>query len=99
MYKRQGFNLLAGFQPLGPGTSVLDLEDFLISNNILPLGGLFFLLFCCLRRGWGWDNFVQEANSGSGLKVKNWMRPICQYVVPIAVAVIYIYGLATFAWK
>ena len=45
------------------------------------------------------DNFVQEANSGSGLKVKNWMRPICQYVVPIAVAVIYIYGLATFAWK
>ena len=49
--------------------------------------------------GWGWDNFVQEANSGSGLKVKNWMRPICQYVVPIAVAVIYIYGLATFAWK
>ena len=51
------------------------------------------------KYGWGWDNFVQEANSGSGLKVKNWMRPICQYVVPIAVAVIYIYGLATFAWK
>lgn len=63
-------------------------------------GSITFAIFCCSKRyGWGWDNFVQEANSGSGLKVKNWMRPICQYVVPIAVAVIYIYGLATFAWK
>lgn len=95
-----GFTALSGFQPFAKGSSFLDFWDFIVSTNLLPLGSITFAIFCCSKRyGWGWDNFVQEANSGSGLKVKNWMRPICQYVVPIAVAVIYIYGLATFAWK
>lgn len=95
-----GFTALSGFQPFAEGSSFLDFWDFIVSTNLLPLGPITFAIFCCSKRyGWGWDNFVQEANSGSGLKVKNWMRPICQYVVPIAVAVIYIYGLATFAWK
>ena len=95
-----GFTALSGFQPFAEGSSFLDFWDFIVSTNLLPLGSITFAIFCCSKRyGWGWDNFVQEANSGSGLKVKNWMRPICQYVVPIAVAVIYIYGLATFAWK
>ena len=94
------FTALSGFQPFAEGSSFLDFWDFIVSTNLLPLGSISFAIFCCSKRyGWGWDNFVQEANSGSGLKVKNWMRPICQYVVPIAVAVIYIYGLATFAWK
>ena len=96
-YDRAG---LYGFKPFAEGSSFLDFWDFIVSTNLLPLGSITFAIFCCSKRyGWGWDNFVQEANSGSGLKVKNWMRPICQYVVPIAVAVIYIYGLATFAWK
>lgn len=95
-----GFTALSGFQPFAKGSSFLDFWDFIVSTNLLPLGSITFAIFCCSKRyGRGWDNFVQEANSGSGLKVKNWMRPICQYVVPIAVAVIYIYGLATFAWK
>ena len=95
-----GFTALSGFQPFAEGSSFLDFWDFIVSTNLLPLGSITFAIFCCSKRyGWGWDNFVQEANSGSGLKVKNWMRPICQYVVPIVVAVIYIYGLATFAWK
>mgnify|MGYP000801310804 FL=1 len=93
-----GFNVLAGITIPGIG-DIQSIEDFIVSNNLLPLGSLLYVVFCVSRKGWGWDNFVQEANSGSGLKVKNWMRPICQYVVPIAVAVIYIYGLATFAWK
>lgn len=95
-----GFTALSGFQPFAEGSSFLDFWAFIVSTNLLPLGSITFAIFCCSKRyGWGWDNFVQEANSGSGLKVKNWMRPICQYVVPIAVAVIYTYGLATFAWK
>ena len=87
-----GWNRVKGSVICGIGMLLLSLTT--------ALGFTAFAIFCCSKRyGWGWDNFVQEANSGSGLKVKNWMRPICQYVVPIAVAVIYIYGLATFAWK
>ena len=77
-----GFNLLADFQPLGPGSSVLDLEDFLISNNILPLGGLIFLLFCTMRRAWGWDNFIAEVDQGLGMKFPRWLRGYLTYVLP-----------------
>lgn len=87
-----GFNLLAGFQPLGPGTSVLDLEDFLISNNILPLGGLFFLLFCCLRRGWGWDNFIAEVDQGTGMKFPRWLRGYVTYVLPCLIIFVFVMG-------
>ena len=69
-----GFNVLKGIAPLGPGSNIMDLEDFLVSNNILPLGSLVFLLFCTRRYGWGWDNFRQEANTGSGLKFPGWAR-------------------------
>ena len=65
-----GFNLLSGFQPLGAGTNVLDLEDFIVSNNILPIGSLVYVLFCCLKKkGWGWDNFIAEANCGKGAQL------------------------------
>ena len=87
------------FQPFAEGTAWLDLWDFLVSNNILPLGSLVFALYCCNKFGWGWDNFVAEANAGKGLKVKAWMKPIFRYLVPVAILFIYIYGMVTFGWK
>ena len=87
------------FHPFGEGTAFLDFWDFIVSTNLLPLGALVITLFCVLKRfGWGWDNFVAEANMGKGLKVRNWMRPIFTFVVPICVVVIYIIGLVTFNW-
>ncbi len=87
------------FQPFAEGSAFLDFWDFLVSTNLLPLGSLMFALFCCSRRGWGWDNFIQEANAGKGLKVKNWMKPIFCIVVPVAVIVIYVMGLINFQWR
>ena len=95
-----GYSLLADFQPFGPDSAFLDMWDFLVSTNLLPIGSLIFVIFCCSKRyGWGWDNFMKEANSGKGLKVKNWMKPIFCIVVPIAIIVIYIMGLITFSWN
>lgn len=88
-----GFNVLSKFQPLGPGTSVLDLEDFVVSNLLLPLGSLIFIFFCTSRYGWGWKNFTKEANAGKGLKVQRWMRGYMCYVLPVLVAVILVLGL------
>jgi len=88
-----GFNVWSGFEPLGPGSGVLDLEDFIVSNLILPIGSLIFIIFCVTRYGWGWDKFVAEANEGKGLKVANWMRPYVTYVLPVMVLVILIMGL------
>lgn len=93
-----GYSILT-FQPFAEGTAWLDFWDFIVSTNLLPLGSLIFTVFCTQKLGWGWDNFMAEANEGKGIKVKNWMKPIFTYVVPIAILVIYIYGLATFAWK
>ena len=93
-----GYSVLH-FQPFAAGTAWLDLWDFIVSNNILPLGSLVLALFCCNSFGWGWDAFVQEANTGKGLKVQPWMKPIFRFVVPAAIAFIYIYGMATFAWN
>lgn len=88
-----GFNVLSKFQPLGPGTGVLDLEDFVVSNLLLPLGSLIFIFFCTSRYGWGWKNFTKEANTGKGLKVQRWMRDYMCYVLPVLVAVILVLGL------
>lgn len=89
-----GFNLLSGFQPLGPGSGVLDLEDFLVSNNLLPLGSLCFLLFCCYKKGWGWDNFIAEADTGVGIKfpAKKAIKVYVKYIIPIIIIVIFIFG-------
>ena len=94
-----GYNVWSDFHPFSAGTNVLDLWDFIVSSNLLPLGSLMFALFCCNKRGWGWDNFLAEANSGKGLQVKNWMKPVFRYVVPVLIVFVYIYGLATFRWK
>ena len=88
-----GFNVLSKFQPLGPGTGVLDLEDFVVSNLLLPLGSLIFIFFCTSRYGWGWKNFTKEANTGKGLKVQRWMRGYMCYVLPVLGAVILVLGL------
>ncbi len=88
------------FQPFAEGTAWLDFWDFIVSTNMLPIGALVMTLFCTNARfGWGWNNFVNEANQGTGLKVKGWMRPIFTFVVPICVLVVYIIGLVTFEWK
>lgn len=93
-----GYSTFSGFVPFAEGSAWLDFWDFIVSTNLLPLGSLIFALFCCNKFGWGWDNFLAEANAGTGLKVKNWMKPIFQFVVPIAILIIYVYGLVTFAW-
>ena len=93
-----GYSKLS-FQPFADGSAWLDFWDFIVSTNLLPLGALIFALFCCSKSGWGWDNFVAEANAGKGMKVKEWMRPIFQVVVPAVVTFLYAYGLWTFKWK
>ena len=87
-----GFNLLSSFQPLGAGTGVLDLEDFLISSTIMPLGSLLFVIFCSHRCGWGWKNFLDEANSGEGLKMPKWLRTYAMIVIPLIVLFIFVQG-------
>ena len=94
-----GFNLLSDFQPLGPGSSVLDLEDFFISNNILPLGGLIFLLFCTMRRAWGWDNFIAEVDQGLGMKFPRWLRGYLSYVLPCLILFVLGMGYVDRFWK
>ena len=88
-----GYNVLASIQPLGEGSAILDFEDFLVSNILLPGGSLIFVLFCTSKLGWGWKNFTKEANMGKGLKVPDWIHPYCQYVLPVIIAVILVIGL------
>ena len=91
-----GNTVWTNVNPLGTG-SIFDMWDFLVSNNILPLGSLVIALFCCNKRfGWGWENFVAEANAGKGLKVRSWMRPVFRFVVPVLICFIYIYGILSF---
>ena len=92
-----GYSTFSGFVPFAEGSAWLDFWDFIVSTNLLPLGSLIIALFCCNKRyGWGWQ---AEANEGKGLKVKDWMRPIFTYVIPVIIILLYIYGLATFGWK
>ena len=78
------------------GLSIMDFEDFLVNNILLPFGSLVFAVFCVCRYGWGWDKFVAEANEGTGLKVAKWMRPYMTYVVPVIITFIFCYGLYNF---
>ena len=87
-----GFNLLSGFQPMGAGTSVMDLEDFLVSYNLLPLGSMIFVLFCVKKNGWGWDNFRKEANEGKGMKISNKLQFYMTYILPAIIVVVYLKG-------
>ena len=94
-----GFNLWSGFQPFAEGSSFLDLWDFCVSNCLLPLGSLLFIVFSVNKFGWGWDKLKAEANAGGGLQLKDWMKPIFQFVVPAIILVVFIYGMINFSWK
>ena len=94
-----GFNLWSGFMPFGEGSNVLDLEDFIISNNLLPLGSLIYLAFCTTRYGWGFENFMKEANEGKGIKFPRWVRGYVTFVLPLIVLVIFIQGYIAKFWS
>ena len=91
-----GFNLLSGIQPFGAGSTIQDLEDFLVTYNFLPLGSLAYLFFCTSRYGWGFDGFLSEANSGSGIRFPGWTRIYLKFVLPCIVIFIFIQGYWTF---
>ena len=85
-----GFNVWSGFTtPVG---NIQDLEDFVVSNNLLPLGSLVYLLFCTSRRGWGWKNLIEEADAGQGVKFPKWARVYVSRILPIIVLVIFVMG-------
>lgn len=88
-----GYNLWSAFQPLGKGSTVLDLEDFLVSNVILPIGSLCYLLFCVTRLGWGFDKYMEEANTGEGLKLPRQIRIYVTYILPVLLFFLIVKGL------
>lgn len=91
-----GFNVLSNVHPLGGNSGIMDLEDFIVSNCLLPLGSLVFVLFCTAKNGWGWDNFIAEANTGSGLMFRKGLRFYCTYGLPLIILVIFIAGILPF---
>jgi len=85
-----GFNVLSGFTPMGTGTTILDLEDFIVSSNILPLGSLVYVLFATSKKyGWGWNNFLEEANTGKGPKFPSWLKVYVKYVLPVIIILLW----------
>ncbi len=88
-----GYNIWSGFQPRGEGSTILDLEDFLVSNIILPAGSLFYLLFCVTRYGWGFDKYIEEANTGEGLKIPHSIKFYVTYILPVLLFFLIIKGL------
>lgn len=86
-----GFNVWSGFTIPGIG-DIQSIEDFLVSNNFLVLGSLGFVLFCTLKRGWGWDGFIAEADSGNGLKFPKWLRGWVRFGIPALIIVILVSG-------
>ncbi len=91
-----GYNIWSDFAPFGEGTAILDLEDFIVSNLLLPLGSLVFVLFCTLKNAWGYESFSKEANTGKGLKIASWMRVYIKYILPVLLAVFFIISTVTF---
>jgi NSS family neurotransmitter:Na+ symporter len=87
-----GFNVLSGVQLLGEGSTIMDLEDFIVSNNLLPLGSLISVLFCTRKNGWGWKNFLEEANTGSGIHFPSFIRLYVGYGIPLLIIIIYLKG-------
>ena len=87
-----GFNLWSGIQPLGAGSNIMDIEDLIVSNNLLPLGSLVYLFFCVTRYGWGWDNFMNEVNAGQGMKFPRWIRFYVTFILPLIVLFIFVQG-------
>ena len=86
-----GFNVLAGITIPGIG-DIQSIEDFIVSNNLLPLGSLFYVLFCVTKGGWGWDNFLAEADAGTGMKFPRWARGWLTFGLPALIIIIFIMG-------
>lgn len=91
-----GFNVLSGVAIPGIG-DIQSIEDFLVSNNILPLGGLFLVMFVTSKRGWGWKNFLAEADTGEGLRFPAWSYRYMKYVLPVGIVIIFVLGYAPIA--
>ena len=88
-----GFNLWKNVQLLGDGSTILDFEDYILSDILLPLGGLYLVLFCCWKFGWGWKNFMEEANAGTGLKMPAWIQIYCKWILPVLIISLFILGV------
>lgn len=87
-----GYNVWSDLHLIG-GRDVLDSEDFIVSNLLLPLGSLVYLMFCVTKWGWGFDNYLEEANTGSGMKIARWLKPYFQFILPVLILIILIQGL------
>ncbi len=87
-----GFNVLSWIQPMGEGSGILDLEDFIISYNLLPIGSLIYLLFCVTRYGWGFEKYLEEVNTGEGVKMPRALRGYLTWVLPVVIIVVLIQG-------
>ncbi|MBP3871727.1 MAG: sodium-dependent transporter [Faecalicoccus sp.] len=87
-----GYNILSNVHLIG-GRDILDTEDFIVSNLLLPIGSLIYLLFCTTKWGWGFDKYIKEANTGDGFKMPRGLKPYFQYVLPVLILVILIQGL------
>lgn len=90
-----GYNVWSGITPLGAGSTILDLEDFIVSNNLLPLGSLVYLLFCTTKLGWGYENFLKETNTGKGMKFPGQIAFYVKYILPLIVLFIFVMGYYT----
>lgn len=89
-----GFSVWSGFTPFGPKSTIMDLEDFIVSSNLLPLGSLVYLLFCVWdSKGWGWNEYYREVNKGKGLKVPQWLKFYCKYILPVMLVILYVLGI------
>ena len=91
-----GYNMLSKIQLLGSGSTIMDLEDFIVSYNLLPLGSLLFVMFCVRKNGWGFENFLKEANAGEGVMFPKWARVYMQYILPVIVTIVYLKGYYDF---
>ncbi len=91
-----GFNVWSGFEPLKAGNTIMDLEDFFVSNLMLPIGSLICCLFCVTKYGWGFDKYLEEVNSGSGLKISRKISWYFKYVLPVIIGFLVVYGLITY---
>ena len=94
-----GFNLWSNIEPLGAGSGIMDLEDFVVSNCLLPLGSLIYVIYCTNKIGWGWDNFTKEANEGKGIKMSNAFYMYCKFILPIIILIIFGLGIKSVFFK
>ena len=95
-----GYNVWSDFRPL-MGKDVLDTEDFIVSNLLLPGGSLMYLLFCVSKWGWGFDKYMAEVNTGSGMKLPDSraLKLYLQFLLPILILAILVIGMPNMAWK